>query len=314
MESDYNEKIMNIRPVLALFAVLSWLFLMIACDEGDGVAGGNSRLLLSAEPAHIGVSGTSSLTVTGTDENGIPLPDGTRVVFSVDQNGRVNPSSVELVNGTGTSTYFATLSEGEITITATSGSVQAKTTITVADDIDENVFVSASPGSFPTGGGTAVLSAVVTDDSGRPVANIGVTFSTTTGTLQSNGDQIETNSNGVATDVLNTDATASVTATTENGFSGSTTVIVGAGRVICHMAVSTSDPSVGDTVQFFDTSDNPGDQIVSYHWNFGDGTSAEGQNVQHVYNSAGTFNVVHSVIDRQGNTIACDPFPLDVSP
>ena len=286
----------------------------ISCDEDNSVAGSNSRLILSAEPSEIGISGTSSLTVQGTEEDGAPLPDGTTVSFSVDQAGRVDPAAVQLVNGTATTTYFATFSSGEITITATSGSVQARTTITVADNIEENVFVSANPGTFPSGGGTSVISAVVTDDSGRPIANIGVDFSTTSGTLQSGGATIETNSSGVATDVLNTTETATVTATTDNEFSGQTTVLVGVGRVICHMAVSTSTPSIDEIVSFFDTSDNPENQIVSYHWEFGDGESAEGPNVQHAYDVEGTFEVVHSVIDRQGNTIVCDPVPIDVSP
>lgn len=288
-------------------------FLCLSCEDGNNVAGGNSRLILSADPSEIGISGTSSLTVSGTDENGLPLPDGTSVSFSVDQAGRVTPGAVQLLNGSATSTYFATFSSGEITITATSGSVQARTTITVADNIEENVFVSANPGSFPSGGGTSLISAVVTDGSGRPIASIGVRFSTTAGTLQSGGASIETNSNGLATDVLNTTESATVTATTDNSFDGKTTVLVGVGRVVCHMSVNNSTPDVGETVSFFDTSDNPSDQIVSFHWEFGDGASADGPNVQHAYSAEGTFDVVHSVIDRQGNTIFCDPVPIEVS-
>ncbi len=301
------------RSLFHFAFLFSLVVFCISCEDGDNVAGGNSRLILSAEPAEIGISGTSSLTVTGTKEDGSPLPDGTRVSFSVDQAGRVNPSAVQLVNGTATSTYFATLSSGEITVTATSGSVQARTTITVADNIEENVFVSANPGSLPAGGGTSVISAVVTDDAGRAIPNIGVQFTTTSGTLQSGSASIDTNSNGLATDVLNTTEGATVTATTDNDFSGETTVLVGVGRVVCHMSVSTSSPSVDETVSFFDTSDNPGNQITSYHWEFGDGASAEGPNVQHSYRSEGTLEVVHSVIDQQGNTIFCDPVPIEVS-
>src|SRR5688572_23611987 len=225
----------NEYRVVAGSALLLLALFCLYCKGSNDVAGGNSRLILSADPAQIGIAGTSSLTVTGTDESGAPLPDGTSVSFSVDQSGRVTPASVELVNGTGTSTYFATFSAGEITVTATSGSVQARATITVADDIEENVFVSANPGTFPAGGGTSVISAVVTDDSGKPIGGLGVRFSTTNGTLQSGGTPIRTNSNGLATDVLNTNESATVTATTDNGFSGQTTVPVGVGRVVCHM-------------------------------------------------------------------------------
>jgi hypothetical protein len=301
------------RLLVGITFLLLLTLVCVSCEDGNTVAGGNSRLLLSADPSEIGITGTSSLTVQGTEEDGTPLPDGTTVTFSVDQAGRVDPAAVKLVNGIAATTYFATFSSGEITVTATSGSVQARTTITVADNIAENVFVSANPGSFPSGGGTSIISAVVTDDSGRPIPNIGVRFSTTSGTLQSGGSPIETNNSGVATDVLNTTEAATVTATTDNGFSGQTTVLVGVGRVICHMAVNTDTPDVDEVVSFFDTSDNPGNQIVSFHWEFGDGASAEGPNVQHAYHTEGTFEVVHSVIDRQGNTIFCDPFPIEVS-
>jgi hypothetical protein len=318
MNTDKRKCFLMNRPAAAWSFIFTTLvlasFFCLSCDDDNTVARSDSRLILSADPSEIGITGTSSLTVQGTNENGVPLPDGTTVTFSVDQAGRVDPAAVQLVNGTATTTYFATFSSGEITITATSGSVQARTTITVADNIEENVFVSANPGTLPSGGGTSVISAVVTDDSGRPIANIGVDFSTTSGTLQSGGDTIETNSSGVATDVLNTTETTTVTATTDNDFRGQTTILVGVGRVICHMAVSTDTPSVDEVVSFFDTSDNPGNQIVSFHWEFGDGESAEGPNVQHSYDTEGTFEVVHSVIDRQGNTIFCDPVPIEVSP
>ncbi len=301
------------QTTLKLTIVFLFGVFLLSCKQATNVAGGNARLILSADPPQIGLKGTSSLTVSGADENGAPLPDGTRVSFSVDISGRVSPSAVQLLNGRATSTYFATLSAGNIKITATSGSVEASTTITVADNIEENVFVSANPSTFPTGGGTSVITAVVTDGSGNPIPQVGVRFTTTAGTMQSGGAPIESNSNGLAADTLNTSENATITATTDDGNKGQTTVVVGLDNVVCHMTVNTSTPQVGQTVFFFDTSDNPGNQIVSYHWNFGDGTSVEGQNVQHIYNSAGTFDVVHSVIDSRGNTISCDPFPIQVS-
>lgn len=298
--------------------IYSAFFLLLAlyhfaCSSSSNVAGNNSRLILSADPPQVGLSGTSRLTVTGTDENGLPLPDGTTVSFSVDKAGRVSPSSVHLIGGTADSTYFATTSTGDMTVTATSGSVEAQATITVTDEIEKKkVFVSANPATFTSGGGTSVISAVVTDSSGAPIGDIGISFSTTSGSLQSRGAIIQTNSNGIATDTLNTSESATVTATTDDGFSGEVTVEVGVGRIVCHMSASTSSPAVGETVSFFDTSDDPANQIENYQWNFGDGGLAQGQNPQHIYRTAGTFNVIHSLTDKQGNTIACDPFPIEV--
>jgi len=295
-----------------LLAVL--ILFLGSCKEASNVASGNSHLFLTADPPAISFNGTSTLTVSGTDENGMILPDGTVVSFKVNEAGRVNPSSVHLVGGTATSTYFGTTFPGDITVTATSGSVEASTIINVSDNIKRNVFVSANPGTFPTGGGTSLLSAVITEGSGQPIQGIGVQFSTTAGTLQSAGAFINTNNNGVVNDVLNTTSTATVTATTDDGFSGSFTILVGVGRIVCHMSVSNNNPKVGQSIQFFDTSDDPSMQIVRYHWDFGNGASADGKNVFQSFSTAGTFNVVHSVVDAQGNTNFCDPFPIQVSP
>jgi PKD domain/Bacterial Ig-like domain (group 1) len=298
----------------ALFAILLTI-ICAACKEGGNVAPGGSRLLLTADPQSISLNATSQLTVVGTDEDGVPLPDGTQVAFSVTEAGSVSPSTVQLSNGSATTTYFSSLVAGDITITAVSGGVQASITVKVADNIERKVFVFATPAKLPDGGGTSLISAAVTDSSGQPVIDIDVQFTTTHGNLQSNGALKPTNNNGVATDTLNTDASATVTATTDDGFSGATTVEVGGGRIVCHMTVSTSTPRVGQTVLFFDTSDIPTDEAdtVRFHWDFNDGSSADGQSVQHSFRDAGTFNVVHSVIDNQGNTTFCEPFPIQVS-
>lgn len=289
------------------------LSVVLSCSGSHNIAGGTDRLLLSADPPQIGAGGTSALTVSGTDENGVPLPDGTTITFSVDKAGRVSPASIQLQNGSASTTYFATLTPGDMTITAMSGSVQAQVTVTVADTIQQKVFVSAVPNTFPSGGGTAVISAAVTDNSGKPLENVNVQFSTTAGTLQSGGDILETNANGIVTDILNTSESATVTASTGDGFSGQVSILVGVGQVVCHMTANKSQVKVGETVLFFDTTDIAGNQITSFHWDFDDGVTSNGQNVQHAYTSAGTFNVVHSVTDSQSNTLFCDPFPIQVS-
>ncbi len=72
-------------------------------------------------------------------------------------------------------------------------------------------------------------------------------------------------------------------------------------------------PKVGEVVNFFDTSNDPNAQIARYHWDFGDDTSADAKNVQHAYTSAGSFSVLHSVTDMQGNAEPCDPVTIQVS-
>lgn len=47
-------------------------------------------------------------------------------------------------------------------------------------------------------------------------------------------------------------------------------------------------------------SSDPDGEIVSYHWNFGDGTSSTEPNPVHIYNSAGTFTAVLTVTNNSG--------------
>ena len=55
----------------------------------------------------------------------------------------------------------------------------------------------------------------------------------------------------------------------------------------------------------FDTSGiyDPDGEIVSYQWDFGDGTTAVGENPVHTYDSAGTYTVTLTVTDDTGLTV-----------
>ena len=60
---------------------------------------------------------------------------------------------------------------------------------------------------------------------------------------------------------------------------------------------------VGDTVAFDGTgSSDPDGNIVSYSWDFGDGSTGTGPNPTHAYATAGTFNVTLTVTDDNNAT------------
>ncbi len=63
----------------------------------------------------------------------------------------------------------------------------------------------------------------------------------------------------------------------------------------------------GATVQFDGSrSEDPDGEIVSYTWNFGDGLSAEGARVEHVYDRPGIYTVELTVADDTGHASAQD--------
>jgi PKD repeat protein len=40
---------------------------------------------------------------------------------------------------------------------------------------------------------------------------------------------------------------------------------------------------------------------VSYSWSFGDGASASGSTATHTFTTPGTYNVILTIVDDQGN-------------
>ena len=74
------------------------------------------------------------------------------------------------------------------------------------------------------------------------------------------------------------------------------------GAPSAEFSFSPTQPTAFQTV-FFDASPSTGPSgIVSYVWDFGDGVTATGKNVNHVYGVIGTFVVRLTITDTQGRT------------
>ncbi|HKO42296.1 MAG TPA: PKD domain-containing protein [Pyrinomonadaceae bacterium] len=61
-----------------------------------------------------------------------------------------------------------------------------------------------------------------------------------------------------------------------------------------------SSIDVGSTVHFFDRSGDSDSQVVSWHWDFGDGSSSTEQNPTHAYAEPGSYSVSLTVTDDTG--------------
>ncbi|MBA3647047.1 MAG: PKD domain-containing protein [Chitinophagales bacterium] len=109
----------------------------------------------------------------------------------------------------------------------------------------------------------------------------------------------ETSTEQNPTITFNTDGSYQATLTVTNSLgctsSITKTIEVTTGAKAGFVA-STKDPCIGDLVIFTDNSTSTsGSRIVSYNWDFGDGTTAASQNTSHTYNSIATFSVTLTV-------------------
>jgi len=305
---------MLLRRTHSALILSTFVFLLVvgSCKQVDFTAPSGSTFSITAQPTEIGYGGSSTITVVGTRDNGAPLPDGTVFTFTVDANlGSISPNPVETHNGVVNTTFRAGGRSGTATVKAQSGEAtvgtgaNASVDIKIGDARATKLIVSVNPTNLPTGGGTSQVRAIVTDDSGNQLTGIGVIFSADHGTLQSGGKVLRTNENGAVFDTLTTTELTTVTATTLNGTTGTATVNVGPTTGACAFSISPSNPIVGQVVTFTDTSADQSN-ISQFLWDFGDGSTARGRSVTHVYQSQGDFNVIHSIVNNQGFTTICD--------
>jgi len=71
---------------------------------------------------------------------------------------------------------------------------------------------------------------------------------------------------------------------------------------IAAFSYSPSTPNKGDSVQFSDTSSSVDTNIVSWSWNFGDGSSSTARDPMHQYSNTGTYTVTLQVTDDYSQT------------
>ena len=75
---------------------------------------------------------------------------------------------------------------------------------------------------------------------------------------------------------------------------------------------SPSAPHENETVQFDASASSDDGQIVSFTWNFGDGSSDSGVRPTHTYSVAGSYNVTLTVTDDRGLSASTAPTLLSV--
>jgi PKD repeat protein len=101
--------------------------------------------------------------------------------------------------------------------------------------------------------------------------------------------------------------TYSVTLTVKDAFARSVSTIksvtvVSGGTPTATFTFSPSSPNLGDTVFFNATASTApaGRKVVSYAWNYGDGSTGAGATVSHKFDVAGSYRVSLTVTDDRG--------------
>lgn len=140
-------------------------------------------------------------------------------------------------------------------------------------------------------------------------------ISTSSGATRVNGDTIRwtTGSLAAGSSMVETFVVSTCQATIFNQFYGATantppTSIAGTPHrlnlasptLAANFVQQPASATVGTPITFTDTSTTNGPNLVSWLWNFGDGITATGRTVSHVYTTAQTYTVNLTVIDACG--------------
>ncbi len=274
------------------------------CKAAVLTAPDNTTLIVTVNPPVIPLGGQAVVKVVGFKASGTPVPDGTVIFFSCDI-GSIE-SRKETLSGACEVLFQSNDNRsGVATITVTSGNAEVTpdpVTITIGASGLSTLSLTADPPVLPLEGGSAALRVTALDENFNPLSNIPVTLSTNAGQLNSRGNVIATNVNGVEEDLLTTTVTANVTASS-GGVEVSITVHVETNEgPTASFVYSPTSPKVGEKVNFNASGSTDQDgSIVSYQWDFGDGRGDSGETVTHKYKNVGTFTVVLVVEDNSGN-------------
>lgn len=166
-------------PALALALALG---LTLACDKATPVAPEGTVLLISANPAQIGLNGTSTITVIGRKPDGNPLNPGTEIRLTTDR-GTIDPPIALINNGEATATLRGDGRAGTAKVTAATGSgmvmVTADILIGETDETKPRLTVTVNPNNIPVGG-TATVTIIARNADGSAAGGGGQVILTTT--------------------------------------------------------------------------------------------------------------------------------------
>jgi PKD repeat protein len=188
----------------------------------------------------------------------------------------------------GPATYNVTL-----TVTDSDGATSSPVTLQVAVNAPPIANASASPNPVDEG------SSITFDGSGSSDPG--------GGSLSYNWDFGDGNSaSGPTVSHVYPDGPANynvtLTVTDSDGATATATISVDVSNVAptAQINASANNVNIGDTVNFDGSGTDPGNDSLSYTWDFGDGASDSGTTVSHSWTSSGTYTIILTVSDDEG--------------
>lgn len=278
------------------------------------MADDDAIITITADVTSIDLNESVTIRILGYNSDGSLLWDGTRIDLTI-ENGTLNMTTVELEDGRATVVATADKERGEMNITARSGTSMAEPNplvIAIGSSAEvSQIIANMNPTELPSSGGQVQIVIRVYDSTLQPIPDTSVVLETTAGTLSSNGTPLITNDQGTVVDYLQTTTSATVTIYA-GSLSKSLEITVPDEPEneppVAEFNYSPSDPNSNETIYFnaSESTDPDGGEIVRYKWDFGDGSSASGQKVTHVYDLQSlpykSFVVTLTVTDDKGAT------------
>jgi len=279
-----------------------------ACDKLPLLAPQESKITLSSSNTIVQANGVTEIRATVLEQSGTPVQNGTTVTFTSTL-GSLTPNDARTLNGVALTQFRGNGQSGKATIKAISGSAASDALeLSVGAAATGRVSLTANPSSVPSSGGTTTITAVAVDASSNPIANVPVTFSTTTGSFSA--QVVNTDLNGRASTVLTTSREATVTATAGAITSSGLTISVSVRPTVSIAVASGTTPTRGGitTLSVTVNTATGGAPLQSVVVSYGDGSSDDlgavsgTVSVQHVYGDDGTFTPSVTATDTSGAT------------
>ncbi len=194
------------KKLLAGLGMVVLVSLGLACDSVTPVAPADGVLTVTVNPTRIESGGEAVVTVLARKVDGFPVNPGTEVNLATTV-GLIETPVFTNDRGIAEAVLRGNGDVGVATVTASSGSLDSAEITVQIGSLPFDISLNATPGEIsvrnvPTGGFVIKLRATVIDDLGEGLKGAAVLFDAELGRLESKGEPVPTNANGVAKDTL----------------------------------------------------------------------------------------------------------------